>query len=238
MSQSKLETNDSYNLIKVLGAIPADDWCRNWPVNRTDILRQTCKSVKDTVDKIRPPTSAILTFDNNDNFEDYHNRTIAEKIGIALKKLYTLSIRCNIIHLDLVHCNIRRPIAFQLLGKLLENCERLINLNLSKNRLGDNGLQVIAPKLIHCPALEYIDLDLNNIGPAGIETLTGVLANFKKLSRIVLNRNQLGNAGADSFANVISECPMISSIELSHNSIGPAGLLLVTQNLIFLYKFI
>ena len=38
-----------------LGALPPDDWSRNWAAGRTIMLRSTSKRVKEVVDKMRLP---------------------------------------------------------------------------------------------------------------------------------------------------------------------------------------
>jgi hypothetical protein len=44
-----------------LAAIPAEDWCRTWAVDKTIMLQMTSKTVKEVVDKMRPPAFVRLS---------------------------------------------------------------------------------------------------------------------------------------------------------------------------------
>ena len=44
-----------------LTAIPAKDWCRTWPADRTIMIRRTSKRVKETVDKMELPVVVRLS---------------------------------------------------------------------------------------------------------------------------------------------------------------------------------
>lgn len=222
MSSSKLATYDSLTLAQVLGKIPQQDWQRTWPYIWTGMLRETCKSVKDAIDKhIQPLTSFRLSYSDYDR----HNRIIAEKLGKDLKKLVEISLRLNLTTLILEQCDIKRPKATQLLTKVLENGGRLVKLNLSKNDLGDNGLQAIAVKLSSCPALEHLNLSYNDFGVIGVEYLAGVLGQCKGLRHIDLYANRIGDDGVGILVDAIGECcPNIDSIVLGANNIGPAGI--------------
>ena len=41
--------------LAALGAVPAEDWCRNWATCRTIMLTRTSKSVKEVVEKMLLP---------------------------------------------------------------------------------------------------------------------------------------------------------------------------------------
>lgn len=49
--QQKTSRLAADGFIAALSAIPAEDWCRTWPVGRTIMLRMTSKRVKEVVDK-------------------------------------------------------------------------------------------------------------------------------------------------------------------------------------------
>ena len=58
-----------------LGAVPAEDWCRNWAACRTIMLRRTSKRVKEVVDKMRLPAVVRLS---RSFLHDARNGTAAE----------------------------------------------------------------------------------------------------------------------------------------------------------------
>jgi hypothetical protein len=41
--------------VAALEVVPAEDWYRTWPAERTIMLRRTSKRVRKAVDKMRPP---------------------------------------------------------------------------------------------------------------------------------------------------------------------------------------
>ena len=58
--------------VAVLGAVPAEDWCRTWAAGRTIVLRRTSKRVKEAVDKMRLPAGvSFWTSPNGTAAESY-----------------------------------------------------------------------------------------------------------------------------------------------------------------------
>lgn len=203
----------SSNLENVLLSIPKDVWRDILPINRIDILRLLCKNIKTAIDLIQPFINIEMTF----SISDFRYRITAEKIIKALKKIEKISIRSSIKKLYLVQCDIKRESAFQYLGKVIENCIYIEELNLSNNGINNNGMNIIAEKLIHCPEIKQIKLGGNYI----TEFNSQILTNCKKLTLIDINTNMFGDAGAISFANAIVNCENISRIILNNNNIGP-----------------
>jgi hypothetical protein len=48
-------------LTAALAAVPAEDWSRTWAADRTIMLRMISKTVKEAVDKVRPPAVVLLS---------------------------------------------------------------------------------------------------------------------------------------------------------------------------------
>ena len=203
----------SKQFINVLTDIPKDVWRNVLPINKIDILRLLCKNVKTAIDLIQPFTTIEMTF----TISDFKYRITAEKIIKALKKIEKISFRCSITKLYLVECDIKRELAFRYLGNVIENSEYIEEINLSKNGINNNGMNIIAEKLIHCPEIKQIKLGGNHI--TEFDCLQ--ISTCKKLTLIDMNTNMFGDAGAISFANAIVNCENISRIVLNNNNIGP-----------------
>jgi Ran GTPase-activating protein (RanGAP) involved in mRNA processing and transport len=120
------------------------------------------------------------------------------------------------------------------------NClAKLELLNLTNNKIGPEGMESLATVLENCNALTTLDLSENEFGDTGIKYLEQLLLLGRLGSLIILNLReiQIGPIGAGSLASML-QCSFLTHLDISNNNIGPIGLLLVTRNLIFLYKFI
>jgi hypothetical protein len=85
-----------------LGAIPANDWWRTWPADRTIMLRMTSKPVKNAGDKLCP--SAIVRLSRG--FLDNVVCCKRERLLRILTELEKTTSRCRITILDLDKCGI------------------------------------------------------------------------------------------------------------------------------------
>jgi hypothetical protein len=175
-----------------LGAIPANDWWRTWPADRTIMLRMTSKPVKSAVDKLRPPAIVRLSRAFLDNVVCCKR----ERLLHILTELEKMTSRCRITILDLEHCGISGQDAERLAG-VLAQCPALSELYLDGNQIGDQGAGNIARILPQCPALSTLDLESNQIGEQGAGSLEGVLTQCPALSYLNLSSNEIGAEAAD-----------------------------------------
>jgi hypothetical protein len=74
----------------VLTAVPAESWSRNWPAERTIMLRMTSRIVKDIVDKLHPPAVVRWRMSFLDHGYD-DDTTAAEKLKLVFRHLRTLT---------------------------------------------------------------------------------------------------------------------------------------------------
>ena len=131
----------SIQLINVLTNIPKDVWRDVLPINRTNMLRLVSKNIKTNIDLIQPFTNIEMTFSNS----DFKYRITAEKIIKALKEIIKISFLCSIKKLYLVECDIKRELAFQHLGNVIEKCKYIEELNLSNNAINNYYAIIIIP---------------------------------------------------------------------------------------------
>ena len=83
-----------------LGAIPANDWWRTWPADRTIMLRMTSKLVKSAADKLRPPAIVRVSRAFLDNVVCCKR----ERLLDILTEVEKLTSRYLITILDLRNC--------------------------------------------------------------------------------------------------------------------------------------
>jgi len=83
-----------------LEAIPAEDWCRTWPVYRTIMLRSTSKRVKEVVDKMRLPAVVLLIM----SFWGLgRNGPRETNLEFVFMQVTAMTVRCRITTLQLSH---------------------------------------------------------------------------------------------------------------------------------------
>jgi hypothetical protein len=232
----------------VLAAVPADSWSRTWPAERTMMLRMSSKSVRDIVDKLRPPAFVRwrMSF-----LDDRLNGTGTERKHFVFRQLTALTAVCHITTLELFFddsltegkqrriqkrnwtshlCRVRGHDVERLAGVLAE-CPALTHLNLRYNAIGEcrvlayHQLQDgrLAKVLGQCRVLSYLNLSWNKIGAAGAGKLAGVLGQCRALAHLDLSWNWIGDAGAESLAGVLAQCAALAHLNLSDNGIGDDG---------------
>jgi hypothetical protein len=235
----------------VLGAVPADDWCRTWAAGWTIMLRRTSKIVKEVVDKMRLPAVFRL---NRSFWDDARNGTAAEKRQFAMRQLTVATSWCRITTLELPRVEMEGQDAERLaevlaqcpalahldlsgntnfgaagterLAGVLGQCRELVHLNLSAisnyNYIGAGGTERLEV-LAQCTALAHLDLSYNQLGAAGAERLAGVLGQCAALTHLNLKENAIGAGGAERLAGVLGQCAALAHLDLSRNDIRAGG---------------
>jgi len=126
---------------------------------------------------------------------------------------------------------------------------RLVDLNLSRNLLGDNEIKVLLPNLSHTltslnlgkneisdessdvlasflgqsRALRTLNLGNNLIGDKSIESIVAVLTRHSCLTSLELHNNEIGDPGAIALASFVSSSRTLTSLDIRRNEIGPDG---------------
>lgn len=108
----------------------------------------------------------------------------------------------------------------------------LKRLDLSHNRLGDNGAKVIAHALGDNEIITYLNLSWNQIRHNGIECLAHALAENNCLKVFDVSANGVSNPGAECIAKALSSNRTLEELNLSFNRIGLEGLVVLFKNLV------
>lgn len=67
---------------------------------------------------------------------------------------------------------------------------------------------------------KYLNLSKNKIGDEGVVVLASVLREFQALSHLDLGENSIGQEGAGRLAQVLGECRALSHLDFRLNGIG------------------
>ena len=201
-TQPFLLATDTFDIFdSVLEVIPSEDWCRTWATDRTIMLRSTSKRVKEVVNKILLPALVLLSRRS----WDYDTTTLK----IEMKHLTVVSVRCCITTLELPHCGMEGQDAQRLAG-VLPQCPALTHLDLSGNKIGTAGEEILDGVLGQCTVLTHLDLSHNHIGSDGVARLAGVLVQCPALAHLnlVVNPHSWGRVSCRSVGTVcITDSP-------------------------------
>jgi len=120
--------------------------------------------------------------------------------------------------------------------------DQLESLYVDCNRLGDEGVAVLAEGLAANTKLKRLSLASNRIGPEGMRALAVVLAVHPSLTFVNLGwtratsdvgeaGNTLGDEGAAVLGELLAGDPVLRALDISRNRIGPDGLDAVCEGL-------
>lgn len=169
------------SLFDILGAIPDEDWRRNWIcLKNTIMLRVTSKTAIKTIDKMQLHVYVCL-----------RNRLMFKSMMLYLSEhRHHVSLKINKGVIDSHVQEVIEPLC-------------LVNLNLSCNDIGPDGINHFALALKDKTSLVDIDLSRNNIGNYGVAKITQLLLQCKGLYSLKLNFNNLGDIGAIDLSKVV-----------------------------------
>eukprot|EP00980_Cylindrotheca_fusiformis_P008223 scaffold1736_cov127-Cylindrotheca_fusiformis.AAC.37 len=102
------------------------------------------------------------------------------------------------------------------------NGTHLVELRLSNNGIGHGGIETMMNKLLQ-HNLVSLSLDKNAIGDQGCQLVAASLNGMKSLSRLNLGFNQIGSRGVNSLMRSLVACESIQYISLSGNIMKISG---------------
>ena len=104
------------------------------------------------------------------------------------------------------------------IGKTLANNQTLKELDLSKNKLGDEDAVEIAAGLAHNISLETLDLSRNHIVKEGWNAIFDALKSNTSIRKLNLLENNLWNA--INIGQALANNQTLKELDLSHNKLG------------------
>ena len=215
-------SNKSRLFSKVLTTVPAEDWYRNWPANRTIMLSMTSKKIRDIINKMNIPAIVCLKWQFLYNIK---LEFITELITTTnLYKITTLVLR---------RCFIQKNI--DQLEEVLKQCPKLKKLDLYSNGINTEGAKKIVNGLKHCNELLHLNLDLNKFRDEGAKEITKLLKlkYCPNLSYLNLSFTLITDKTIEKLAKVIIESgrTALKYIRLSYNHITENGMICLFEML-------
>ena len=142
----------------------------------------------------------IASYDDHSTIDLSCQKLIDRDMAIILKHA-VLEKQCRILNL---WGNQFTPKSLPLLCRVLNDNQILKELDLSHNRLGDHGVQIISDVLsLNNSRLKELDLSSNEITDQGARYLSSMLSHNSRLKRLILNRNEITNEGFLLLANAL-----------------------------------
>ena len=109
------------------------------------------------------------------------------------------------------------------LAALIAHPIGLTALDLSEDRVGNTGAEVLAPALRHLSQLAFLCLDSNDISAAGATALAPALSRLFALTELNLSGNRLGADGAEALAPALGRLSQLAALSLARCRLGAAG---------------
>ena len=106
------------------------------------------------------------------------------------------------------------------------------DLKLKGNRIGDDGVQVLAAAMCRdggeagsLPSLKLLNLSSNRVGDFGAKALANAMASgaMPSLGLLYLGSNRIGDAGLCALASASASASGLEQLYLEHNQIGCTG---------------
>ena len=107
-------------------------------------------------------------------------------------------------------------------GRLLENNDFVLEVNLSSNTLGFKGTQLLCQHMTGAKNIvRSLSLSYNVLGDEGAEEVANLIASVPEfLTKVNLSGNEIGDRGGVALANAIGRNPVLIFVNLSENNFG------------------
>eukprot|EP01102_Stenamoeba_stenopodia_P016023 TRINITY_DN5544_c0_g1_i2.p1 TRINITY_DN5544_c0_g1~~TRINITY_DN5544_c0_g1_i2.p1 ORF type:complete len:234 (-),score=59.81 TRINITY_DN5544_c0_g1_i2:136-837(-) len=114
---------------------------------------------------------------------------------------------------------------------LKSNSCRLSQLNLYRNKLGDEGATAIAESLRHNRSLQFLFLTTNRIGDNGAIALAQAMEVNKTLRSVNISRNRYGYKGATALVEALKFNSTLQEFDISYQKDKPELQYMITTQL-------
>ncbi len=109
------------------------------------------------------------------------------------------------------------------LGKVIETNLTLTQLDLKNNRIGDEGVKALGKVLETNQSITQLNLEYNSIGDDGVKALGKVLETNPTLTQLNLGRNRIGDEGTKALCKALENNTTLTQLNLEKNIIGNEG---------------
>jgi Ran GTPase-activating protein (RanGAP) involved in mRNA processing and transport len=202
--------------------------------------------------KMRPMSASISNF-KRDNFHNNSQCFTKEEVtSIYQAKCEDLDLRmkdnlekkfqdycerkCVNREADFTECNFKSNCA-SVISEILGYNEKISHLILSKNGLGDSGVEILMKRLKNSLTIVHLDLSSNDITHKGGDAIFENLKNQESITSLNLssidgiNRNRLTAEGIKKIEEVLKNNYFLQYLNLSSNSLKNEGLKYILNGL-------
>jgi len=229
-------------LVEIASALRIQPQIEELNLSGNDIGRDGCVALGSILEGMRNPNLAALDLGYNDIDDEGLHALVAGLInchkltslnlngnalitGAGLRSLSTLlrSDHCRLECLHLYQMNMDND-GVTVLAAGLASLSTLKKLNLSNNRISDQGLQDLVGSLVNCN-IENLYLSHNSFSVFGLRSLGALMQRTTRLTSLWLGRNAINDEGLECLVEGIVNCCSLQTLDLSNNqSITAAGL--------------
>lgn len=114
----------------------------------------------------------------------------------------------------------------------LANLSGFNRIDISKNKIGDEGANKLACILPFLNKLEYLNVSMNQISGGGIAKIFDALQSTHSIIEINISGNNLQNTGMESAAALLEANFSLKSLNFSYNGIVDDGVKLLTEGIL------
>jgi hypothetical protein len=153
--------------------------------------------------------------------------TFTYLFNYSLSSLFTLSIR---------DYNFNEQSLFNL-GKIIENSTNIMNLDLSSNMLGDEGIRIITDSIKLNKSIKSMNISYNNISGNGLLYISEIFLKNNSIEKLFISGNNISGLGMQSLMSTLANNKSIRHLDLSNNKLKNEDIFAVsnfiTKNLRF-----
>ena len=109
--------------------------------------------------------------------------------------------------------------------------QRVTELNVSRNKIGDNGIACIATALQTYTTMRTLDVSWCDISDVGAESLARALADNGSLLKLYISNNQIVNNGLACIATALQTNYTLKTITVNYKTVTDEGVVLLLSAL-------
>ena len=107
----------------------------------------------------------------------------------------------------------------------------LEELDISGNKLGDHGAELLSEGIINTKTLRVLRISYNNIGPLGTTAIANALTNNTSLEELDMYDNTIGQDGATAIAKAITNNKTLETLSLDDHTMDKESAMIIMRSL-------
>ena len=104
-------------------------------------------------------------------------------------------------------------------------------LNITGNKLGDHGAELLSEGITNTKILRILDISYNNIGPSGTTSIANALTNNTSLEVLGMRDNIIGQDGAIAIANAITNNKTLKMLSLKEVTMDKESAMIIMRSI-------